>query len=41
MAAGPSALGTIAVETTVAGINELAASDHVQAILEDQPISVL
>jgi hypothetical protein len=35
-----NALGSIPVETTSAGIRELAASEHVQAILEDQPISL-
>ncbi len=37
----PSALGTIPVETTVAGLTALAGSSHVKAILEDQPISGL
>ena len=32
------ALGSVAVETTVAGLVELAASDYVKAILEDQPL---
>jgi hypothetical protein len=35
------ALGAIPVETTGAGIAALAASDHVKAILEDQPLSSL
>lgn len=35
----PDVLGTIAVETTAAGIKELAVLDAVKAILEDQPIS--
>ena len=34
-------LGCVPIETTVAGIKALAASDHVKAILEDQPISLL
>jgi hypothetical protein len=34
----PTALGTITVETNPAGIFALAATDEVQAILEDQPI---
>jgi hypothetical protein len=37
---GVNALGSIAVETTVEGIHALAASEHVKAILEDQPISL-
>ena len=32
------ALGSITVETTAEGIKELSASEHVKAILEDQPI---
>jgi hypothetical protein len=35
------ALGCIPVETTAAGLAALAASKHVKAILEDQPISLL
>ena len=31
-------LGSITVETTADGIRELSASEHVKAILEDQPI---
>ena len=34
----PTALGTITVETNPAGIFALAATDEVQAILEDQPL---
>ena len=34
----PNALGSIPVETTAAGINALAASEWVKAILEDQAI---
>lgn len=34
----PDALGSIPVETTVAGINALAASEWVKAIIEDQAI---
>jgi len=35
----PTAIGTIAVETTPAGIAALSKSDLVKAILPDQPIS--
>ncbi len=35
----PGALGSILVETTPTGINELASSKLVKTILEDQPIS--
>lgn len=35
-----NALGSIPVETTSAGIHELADSEHVKAILEDQSISL-
>jgi len=41
LATNVDALGCIPVETTAAGITALAASDHVKAILEDQPISLL
>ena len=41
LAAEPNALGGIAVECTAAGIAQLAASDRVKAILEDQAISLL
>ncbi|MFQ5794053.1 MAG: hypothetical protein ACE5JP_03265 [Candidatus Bipolaricaulia bacterium] len=41
LAESPDALGSIPIETTVAGIKELATSEHVKAILEDQPISAL
>ncbi len=41
LASAPDALGCIPVETTLAGINELATSDYVKVILEDQPISLL
>jgi hypothetical protein len=34
-------LGSIPVETTPAGISALASSEHVKAILEDQPIRLL
>ena len=37
----PDALGTISVETTPEGIRRLAASDHVRAVLEDQPLARL
>ncbi len=36
----PDALGSIPVETTVAGIETLASSDWVKAIVEDQPIQL-
>jgi sorbitol-specific phosphotransferase system component IIA len=36
----PDALGSIPVETTVAGIETLASSDWVKAIIEDQPIQL-
>src|SRR5712692_1091702 len=36
-----NALGSLPVETTARGIAALAASEHVKAILEDQPISLL
>ncbi|HEX6861229.1 MAG TPA: hypothetical protein VF414_00345 [Thermoanaerobaculia bacterium] len=35
------ALGCVPVEATADGISALAASEHVKAILEDQPISLL
>jgi hypothetical protein len=35
----PTALGTISVESTAAGISALTDSEHVRAIMEDQPIS--
>jgi hypothetical protein len=38
LADDPDALGTIPVESTVAGINALADSDWVKAIFEDQSI---
>ncbi|MBI3988994.1 MAG: hypothetical protein HY347_05195 [candidate division NC10 bacterium] len=41
LATSPDALGSIPVETTAAGITALATSEHVKAILEDQPISLL
>lgn len=41
LAAKADVLGSIAVETTPAGISALADSDHVKAILEDQPIFLL
>jgi len=34
----PTALGTIAVETTANGVRALAESEHVAAILDDQPV---
>ena len=34
-------LGSIPVETTAAGVSALASSEHVRAILEDQPISLI
>ena len=36
----PDALGSIPVEATVAGIEALASSDWVKAIIEDQPIQL-
>ena len=36
-----NALGSVPVETTAAGIKALAASEHVKAILEDQPIALV
>jgi len=36
----PDALGSIPIETTVAGIETLASSDWVKAIIEDQPIQL-
>lgn len=39
--ANVDALGCIPVEATAPGIAALAASEHVKAILEDQPISLL
>ena len=41
LAAHANALGTVPVETTVAGIQGLALLDQVKAILEDQPMSSL
>lgn len=38
LAASVDALGTVPVETTAAGINALANSEHVKAILDDQPL---
>lgn len=38
LAESPDALGSIPVETTAAGINALAASEWVKAVLEDQTI---
>ena len=35
---GAGTVGTVPVETTVAGIRALAESDRVQAILEDQKL---
>jgi len=36
---GPDALGCVPVETTPDGIRALANSNHIKAILEDQPVS--
>ncbi|MGD9049423.1 MAG: hypothetical protein PVF77_15305 [Anaerolineae bacterium] len=36
----PDALGSIPIETTVAGIETLASCDWVRAIIEDQPIQL-
>lgn len=41
LAAHADALGTVSVETTLAGIQGLAMLDQVKAILEDQPMSSL
>jgi hypothetical protein len=41
LATHADALGSIPVETTAAGVSALASSEHVKAILEDQPISLL
>jgi hypothetical protein len=41
LASHADALGSIPVETTPAGFSALAGSDHVKAILEDQPMSLL
>ena len=41
LADAPDALGSLAVETTPAGIRALAESAYVRAILEDQPLSAL
>ena len=41
LAAHGDVLGSIPVETTPAGISALTSSEHVKAILEDQPISSL
>jgi hypothetical protein len=35
----PTALGTLTIETTPEGISALSQSEHVSAILEDQPVS--
>jgi hypothetical protein len=37
----PDALGSLGVEITAAGLRELAESEHVKAILEDQRVTVL
>jgi hypothetical protein len=41
LAAGADALGSLPIETTTSGLLALAASKQVQAILEDQEISVV
>jgi hypothetical protein len=41
LAESPDALGSVPVETTALGLLELAKSDRVRAILDDQPIAVL
>ncbi|HVT18653.1 MAG TPA: hypothetical protein VHQ90_21040 [Thermoanaerobaculia bacterium] len=41
LAAHADTLGCLPIETTAAGILELAASQHVKAVLEDQPISLV
>lgn len=40
LAAGAGSLGTVPIETTVAGILALAESDQVKAILEDQKVTL-
>jgi len=40
LAESPSLLGTIPVETTVAGVYEICKSDAVEAIVEDQGIGI-
>ena len=41
LASSPDVLGSIPVETTVAGVNALAQLKDVKAIVEDQPISLI
>jgi hypothetical protein len=41
LANGASVLGSIPIETTAKGIDALAASNHVKAILEDQNASLI
>lgn len=41
LASSPDVLGSIPVETTVAGVNALAQLKGVKAIVEDQPISLI
>lgn len=41
LTADVNALGAVPVETTATGINALAASEHVTAILEDQALSLI
>ena len=41
LASSPDVLGSIPVETTVAGVNALARLKDVKAIVEDQPISLI
>ena len=41
LAGGANALGSIPVESTAEGIAALASSEHITAILEDQPVSLL
>ena len=41
LADAPNALGAVPVEATRDGLQALATSDYVKAILEDQPISLL
>jgi len=35
----PTALGTVTVETTAEGIAALSESEHVKAVLQDQPVT--
>jgi hypothetical protein len=41
LSAEVNALGTVPVETTVAGVKALASSDQVKAVLENQPVALV